>query len=649
MGLMTDPKTQATLSAFISRFYKIGSVLCYVAGIAYMLALAYPTLNAGTYFSENALLPGLVDREYSDASYNVDQRAEAYKKVIDSDDRMPVEYLKAMFTEIGLDTYTQNFTINHPFLDTDIIGNERVPKVIKGTNVYAILRAPRIAGTEAIVMMVPYRSSQTAQEHGHTHYGLGLMLSLAKFFHTKTYWSKDIIFLVVDEEEMGMQAWLEAYQGIPSDYIKSSIMHGRSGAIMGAINLEVGSSRVKRLDLVTEGINGHLPNLDLINLAVRLCGKEGVQVSFQNQVDTSGSQRMRREGFQKSAKTMLLNMAHQATGQPRGIHGLFLQYHIEAITIKSYPALTSGKSMLVVGRVLEGTIRSLNNLLERLHQSFFFYVLPNCDRYVSIGLYMPPFGLLMMVPILNGLAMWIKSGIVPKIESPKESKETDTDKDDQDNTEDFVPRPFSSVIPLLIGASMTGALLYISPEMFMTRFHQTFKLTSEEVVSLGVMAIFTAGAMFPYMSRRQMSTPTDGSQVVAEWKLLKSFALIWQAVILSAICMSNFSLAFFISIVVVPISAVVQPASRSLLRLLNAFLLLLISPPVLLFIFLMVYNAAMATDPHLGDLFMTTFKMSQHALYQAVVDGYLYGNLSFCIATVVMIPNWLMFWLVIWK
>ena len=102
MGLMTDPKTQATLSAFISRFYKIGSVLCYVAGIAYMLALAYPTLNAGTYFSENALLPGLVDREYSDASYNVDQRAEAYKKVIDSDDRMPVEYLKAMFTEIGL-------------------------------------------------------------------------------------------------------------------------------------------------------------------------------------------------------------------------------------------------------------------------------------------------------------------------------------------------------------------------------------------------------------------------------------------------------------------------------------------------------------------------------------------------------------------
>ena len=456
---------------------------------------------------------------------------------------------------------------------------------------------------------------------------------------------------MVDKEDMGMQAWLEAYQGIPSDYIKSSIMQGRSGAIMGAVNLEVGASRVKRLDLVTEGINGHLPNLDLINLAVRLCGKEGVQVSFQNQVDSSSYNRLKREGFEKSAKTMLLNMAHQATGQPRGIHGLFLQYHIEAITLKAYSGPTSGKSMQVIGRVLEGVIRSLNNLLERLHQSFFFYVLPNCDRYISIGLYMPPFALVMMVPVLNGLALWIKSGIVTKSPSSKESKEVtkDKSKENQENVEDFIPRPFNSVIPLLIGTSMTGALLYISPEMFITRFHLAFKLTSEEVVSLGVMALFVAGAMFPYISRRRMTSISDASQAVAEWQLLKSIALIWQAVILSAISMINFSLAFFISIVVVPISAIVRPSSKTLLRLLNAMLLLIISPPALLFLFLMVYNAATASNPQFGELLLTTFQMSQHALYRAVVDGYLFGNWSYCLATIVIFPNWLMLWLVIWK
>lgn len=45
-------------------------------------------------------------------------------------------------------------------------------------------------------------------------------------------------------------------------------------------------------------------------------------------------------------------------------------------------------------RILEGIFRSLNNLLERFHQSFFFYILPGTRNYISIGMYMPPFGLI---------------------------------------------------------------------------------------------------------------------------------------------------------------------------------------------------------------------------------------------------------------
>ena len=30
----------------------------------------------------------------------------------------------------------------------------------------------------------------------------------------KSYWSKDIIFLVTDKDQLGMQAWLDAYHGI---------------------------------------------------------------------------------------------------------------------------------------------------------------------------------------------------------------------------------------------------------------------------------------------------------------------------------------------------------------------------------------------------------------------------------------------------
>lgn len=60
-------------------------------------------------------------------------------------------------------------------------------------------------------------------------------------------------------------------------------------------------------------------------------------------------------------------------------------------------------------RALEGMFRSLNNLLERFHQSFFFYLLPSTHRYVSIGLYMPPLGCLIVGPLCTAVVFWILS------------------------------------------------------------------------------------------------------------------------------------------------------------------------------------------------------------------------------------------------
>ena len=50
---------------------------------------------------------------------------------------------------------------------------------------------------------------------------------------------------------------------------------------------------------------------------------------------------------------------------------------------------------------MEGMYRKLNNLLERLHQSYFFYLMPSLTRFVSIGYYMPAFGLLALILLLR--------------------------------------------------------------------------------------------------------------------------------------------------------------------------------------------------------------------------------------------------------
>lgn len=78
-------------------------------------------------------------------------------------------------------------------------------------------------------------------------------------------------------------------------------MRGRAGAIQAAINLELHDTNIGncsyililfisinyvlnlgRIDVKIEGLNGHLPNLDLVTLVNRMCVKEGVQNTFKN-------------------------------------------------------------------------------------------------------------------------------------------------------------------------------------------------------------------------------------------------------------------------------------------------------------------------------------------------------------------------------
>merc|ERR1712150_195864 len=98
------------------------------------------------------------------------------------------------------------------------------------------------------------------------------------------------------------------------------------------------------------------------------------------------------------------------------------------------------------GRVMEGVVRSMNNLLERFHQSFFSYLLPETGRYVSIGLYMPPFGLIVAPILIKAIAMWIGYGVKcaedeEKKEKEKKEKEEkrmkeELEKDDEDQEDE---------------------------------------------------------------------------------------------------------------------------------------------------------------------------------------------------------------------
>lgn len=183
---------------------------------------------------------------------------------------MPYPWLHAKMKQIGLETYMHNFTLNFPF------GGG---KTFEGRNIYGILRAPRISSTEAIIISMPYRPPNTA--HTSITPSVPLLLAFADFARRQKYWSKDLIFLVTDQEQLGMQAFLEAYFGEDgSNILNSGKLFGKAGNILAAINFEIQDFDVDFNNLKIEGLNGQLPNLDLHNLVVKLSHKQGVATGY---------------------------------------------------------------------------------------------------------------------------------------------------------------------------------------------------------------------------------------------------------------------------------------------------------------------------------------------------------------------------------
>lgn len=122
MGLLTDPSTgKGKLTKLLLKYHNKLCLLLLVAGVIGFCALAHPSLNASTYFSENALLPGLVKsqfREDREAGIFYEELTDEMKKYEDS---IPYPWLLAKFKQIGLDTYVHNFSLNSPLSNREVI------------------------------------------------------------------------------------------------------------------------------------------------------------------------------------------------------------------------------------------------------------------------------------------------------------------------------------------------------------------------------------------------------------------------------------------------------------------------------------------------------------------------------------------------
>lgn len=88
-------------------------------------------------------------------------------------------------------------------------------------------------------------------------------------------------------------------------------------------------------------------------------------------------------------------------------------------------------------RATESIFRSLNNLLERFHQSFFLYIMTSIDSFIAVGNYLAAPVLIGAGMTIQGLITWAQAG-VEKTGSVRE-------------------RTVARAVMLLAGAAVAGA------------------------------------------------------------------------------------------------------------------------------------------------------------------------------------------------
>jgi len=297
---------------------------------------------------------------------------------------------------IGLKAATQDYSWN-------VAGEE-----IKGTNVYGVLQGPRADATEAMVLIAAWRNFE-----GNINYsGVALALALTRYFKRWSIWSKDIILLITDDSTYGPEAWVSAYHSTSSIATAArniSVLPVKAGALQGVVALDYPAGpwgqRFEKLDVLYDGINGALPNLDLLNTAISVASSQmGIGCTLHNMVSHSDS-------YSDRLLTLTKGLLTQGAGHATGPHSAFMHYHVDAITLR-----TVGEGWhdeMSLGRTTESLVRSLNNLLEHLHQSFFFYILLNTNRFVSIGNYLPAAMIVAGSLTISALALWVQSGKAP--------------------------------------------------------------------------------------------------------------------------------------------------------------------------------------------------------------------------------------------
>lgn len=382
----------ALAETFLRKIHKLGivpqliqllpriSFFLALSSILWLLVLPMDGNYRDTYISENALMPSQVMSYFRESEWNI---VRGYREEVTK-----MEYRTIDAKNAQIEEWLNKFGFVTSYHKNGVVSD----------TLYGIMHAPRGDDTEAMVLTVPWWTSDNEYNEG----GIAISAALARYFSKASIWSKNIIFVFPENGHYPLRSWVEAYH---------TSLENTAGSIEAAIVMEYGKNgdNFEYYEVAYEGLNGQLPNLDLLNTANLIAYHESIACSIQN----TPANELSINTYFTRLRTLfrgILNLTLSGLKQNTPGCEAFSGWQIQAITIKAKG--TQGRNDVTqFGRVVDSTFRSVNNLLEKFHQSFFFYLMLSPRNFVSIGTYLPSAILIGLSFILSSLSCLLNSKI----------------------------------------------------------------------------------------------------------------------------------------------------------------------------------------------------------------------------------------------
>ncbi|XVF14045.1 hypothetical protein REPUB_Repub09cG0022800 [Reevesia pubescens] len=290
--------------------------------------------------------------------------------------RIIAQYMLDLGAEVSFHKFHRQLNQFHPLLFFSSPDSGKTQENYScssyGINTVGIIRAPRGDGKEAIVLVTPYNAVKSGLGEA---LSVGIARSVFSLLTQVTWLAKDVIWLVADSgygEYEAVAAWLKDYQ-TPIFSSLGTLNAEMCPDMNNLYELKVRDQSEQFEDTISmyaEASNGQMPNLDLINVVNYLA--------------------VHRQG--KVAKTL----------NPQWKFGIPATEYVEALLHLQVHCII---------RLIEGVVQSVNNLLEKFHQSFFLYLLTSPSKFVSVGVYMIAFALLIAPLPMVAASLYVDASI----------------------------------------------------------------------------------------------------------------------------------------------------------------------------------------------------------------------------------------------